>query len=115
MNGNYYNNGYANNQQSASFGYQKDFNNLVQQRGYDRLYDEDNYIDNILKFNVGKKIRVSTATPNGTEMKSQSFEGIIENVGKDYLIISDPKTGEWLVVPLIYITFITFEEPIKYN
>ena len=90
------------------------FNNMQRQDTYNPFMD-DAYIENVLKNNRGMKVEVHVSLPGSNELQDKVFAGIIEQTGKDHLIISSPKDGEWNIIPLIYITFITFEEPIKYN
>ena len=74
---------------------------------------ENNYLHLILKDNKGKKVKVYSSFPYATEWKNKLFEGVIENSEKDFLIISDPKNGEWNIIPVQFIDYINFEERIK--
>ena len=85
MNGNYYENGYMNNTSDS--------------------------IINILRQNIGKKVRISLNIPN---MEDRTYNGIIERVGDDYLIISNPTNDEWQMFLMVYLSYITFEERINY-
>mgnify|MGYP002869602215 CR=1 FL=1 len=67
-----------------------------------------------LYWNIGKKIRLYITIPGSSEWQNKEFKGIIENVNKDHIILSDPASGEWHLIPIIYLGFITFEEKIKY-
>jgi len=40
------------------------------------------------------------------------FKGIIEQSGRDHIILSDPTTGEWYLILMIYINYIKFDERI---
>lgn len=117
MNGNFYNGTYQNgdfpgiginnntipNQQTiTSYQEQKDIN-------------EQSYIENIIRLNRGKKARLHITVPGSNEWQDKVFEGIIEQAGKDHIIVSNPNNGEWYLILLIYLDFVTFEEPIKYN
>lgn len=77
--------------------------------------DEQSYIENILRLNRGKKARFHVTVPGSVEWQDRVFEGIIEQSGKDHIILSNPNTGEWYLVLMIYLDFVTFEEPINYN
>ncbi len=77
--------------------------------------DEQSYIENILRLNRGKKARFHVTVPGSIEWQDRVFEGIIEQSGKDHIIVSNPNTGEWYLVLMIYLDFVTFEEPINYN
>lgn len=71
------------------------------------------YIKEILKNNNGKKIRIYMSFPNINEQKE--IKGIIEQSGEEYITLSNPTTGEWYILPKIFINYITFEENINYN
>lgn len=77
--------------------------------------DEQSYIENILRLNKGKKARFHVTVPGSVEWQDRVFEGIIEQSGKDHIIVSNPNTGEWYLVLMIYLDFVTFEEPINYK
>lgn len=77
--------------------------------------DEQSYIENILRLNRGKKARFHVTVPGSIEWQDRVFDGIIEQSGKDHIIVSNPNTGEWYLVLMIYLDFVTFEEPINYK
>ena len=76
---------------------------------------EQSYIENILRLNKGKKIRVHMTFPDSNEFRDREFSGIIEQAGRDHLIISEPGSGKWELLLMIYVDFITFDEPINYS
>ena len=78
-------------------------------------YNEQSYIENILRMNKGKKVTVHMTFPDSIEFKDREFKGIIEQSGKDHIILSDPTTGKWFLLLMIYVDFITFDEYINYN
>lgn len=112
MNGSFYNsygnNNFPNsntvpNQQSVpSYQEQKDL-------------DEQSYIENIIRLNRGKKARFYITVPGSNEYIDKEFSGIIEQAGKDHIIVSNPSNGEWYLILLIYLNFVIFDEPIKSN
>lgn len=77
--------------------------------------DEQSYIENILRLNRGKKARFHVTVPGSIEWQDRVFDGIIEQSGKDHIIVSNPSTGEWYLILMIYLDFVTFEEPINYK
>ena len=87
--------------------YKSDFldNNIV----------NDNGIIDVLKLNIGKKVRLNVTIPGSKESQDRVFEGIIEKVGNDYLIVSNPTNGEWYFILPVYLGFITFDEQINYR
>lgn len=72
----------------------------------------DIYIENLLRFNRGKEVKVYMSFPNSNE---KEFTGIMELSGKDFIIISEPSTGKWQMLPIMYLDYITFDEKINYN
>ncbi len=77
--------------------------------------DEISYIENILRLNKGKNVRVHMTFPDSTEWRDLEFTGIIEESGRDHIILSEPATGKWQLLLMIYVDFITFDERINYS
>ena len=78
------------------------------------LTAEQSYIENILRLNKGKKARFHITVPGSSEWQDRVFDGIIEQAGRDHIIVSNPTTGEWYLILMIYLDFVTFEEPINF-
>ena len=81
---------------------------------YTDLPLEQSYIENILRLNRGKKAKLHVTVPGSTLWQDRVFEGIIEQSGRDHVIMSNPNTGEWYLVLMIYLDFVTFDEPINF-
>ncbi len=79
------------------------------------LPSEQSYIENILRLNKGKQVRVHMTFPDSNEFRDREFKGIIEQSGRDHIILSDPKNGTWELLLMIYVDFISFDEPINYS
>ncbi|MBE6160543.1 MAG: spore coat protein GerQ [Lactobacillales bacterium] len=79
------------------------------------LPSEQSYIENILRLNKGKQVRVHMTFPDSTEYRDREFKGIIEQSGRDHIILSEPSTGTWELLLMIYVNFISFDEPINYS
>lgn len=110
MNGNYY--------QNPTFPTAVNPNNNFED-GYiagqqSNVDSEQSYIENILRLNKGKKIKAYVSFPDSNTWKDKIFEGIIEQAGRDHLIISDPKTGDWYLILMIYLNYVEFDERIDY-
>ena len=86
--------------------------NLIQK--IDNSVATNNFIENILSLNIGKKAKVYVTIPNSNEWQNKIFDGIIEQTGNDYIILSNPD-GEWYVIRIIYLDFIIFEESVKFK
>ena len=76
---------------------------------------EQSYIENILRLNKGKLVTVYATFENNTEWNAKIFKGIIEAAGRDHLIISDPQTGERILLPMVYLDYVLFSEEIEYE
>ena len=59
---------------------------------------EQSYIENILRLNRGKKVEIYASYPDSDEWRNKVFSGIIEQSGRDHIILSDPKTGDWYLI-----------------
>lgn len=73
---------------------------------------EQSYIENILRLNRGKNVEIYASYPDSNEWRNKVFSGIVEQSGRDHIILSDPKTGEWYLILLIYVNFIKSNERI---
>lgn len=76
---------------------------------------EQSYIENILRLNKGKKVRAYFSYPDSNEWRDKIYEGIIEEAGRDHLVMSDPKTGRWFLLRMIYLNYVDFDEKINYS
>ena len=72
---------------------------------------EDNNI--LFKKNVGKKVKIYATFSNSKEWRDKILSGIIEGINNNFLIISDPRLGVWYIIPIIYVSYIEFEEKIN--
>ena len=76
---------------------------------------EQSYIENILRLNKGKRVRAYFCFPDSNEWRDRVFTGIIEEAGRDHLILSDPNTGNWFMILMIYLNYVEFDERINYS
>ena len=88
--------------------YQYPFNNQNND-----MQDEQSYIENILRLNLGKTISVYMNFEN-SQWGSKIFKGKLEAAGKDHIIISDLNTNMRYLLLTIYLDYITFDEEINY-
>lgn len=77
-----------------------------------------NTSDNIYMEDVLKKIEPIKATfymtfSGSNEWRDKVFTGILEAAGRDHVVLSDPTTGKWYILPNIYVDYIEFDEDIK--
>lgn len=76
---------------------------------------EQSYIENILRLNKGKRVNAYVSYPDSSEWQNKVYTGIIEEAGRDHLIISDPVTGYWYLIRMIYLDYVEFMEKINYS
>ncbi|MBU8905826.1 spore coat protein GerQ [Desertibacillus haloalkaliphilus] len=76
---------------------------------------EQSYIENILRLNRGKIVRVHMTFENNPEWTSRVFVGRLEEAGRDHIVISDPETGRWYLLLMVYLDFVSFDEEIEYE
>lgn len=80
------------------------------------LPTEQSYIENILRLNKGKKATVYMTFEDGTDGgKRQVFKGEIEAAGRDHIILSDQDSGMRYLLLMVYLDYVTFDEPINYS
>jgi len=76
---------------------------------------EQSYLENILRLNKGRKVTMFFSFPDSIEWRDRIFKGIIEEAGRDHVIVSNPENGEWYLLPMIYLNYVNFNEEIKYS
>ena len=117
MNNNYFDKFVTNRQQSTNMNSSSNSNqmNIPISNYASNLPIEQSYIENILRLNKGKKVTIHMTFPDSEQFKDREFIGILEEAGRDHIILSDPATGKWFLLLMIYVDFITFEEKINYS
>ncbi len=73
------------------------------------------YIENILRSNKGKNVKVYYSYPDSEKWKDVEYNGVIEEAGIDHVIIKDSTSGSWYLLRMIYLNYVEFIEPITYN
>lgn len=79
------------------------------------LPQEQSFIENILRLNKSKKIKAYVSYPDSSAWQNKVYEGILEEAGKDHLIIRDPISNTWYLIRIIYLNYVEFMEPINYK
>lgn len=86
---------------------------IQQPQTQQQFQDEQSYIENILRLNLGKMVTVYMNFEN-SQWGSKVFKGRLEAAGKDHIIISEPQTGIRYLLLSIYLDYVTFDEEINY-
>ncbi|MEX2460207.1 MAG: spore coat protein GerQ [Paenibacillaceae bacterium] len=76
---------------------------------------EQSYIENILRFNLGKVGTFYMTYENNSQWNAKVFKGKIEAAGRDHIIISDSKTGMRFLLLMVNLDYVTFDEELKYT
>jgi len=63
-----------------------------------------NYVDEYLKNNIGKTIEVHVSFSDSIEWRDSVFKGILESVGKDYIVVNTD--NKKYIIWSIYIDYI---------
>lgn len=74
-----------------------------------------NSLSNLLNTNIGKKVSIYTTFKDSIDFRDVEFNGIIEQISEKYILLSNPETGKWYLIPVEYINYIKFDENINYN
>lgn len=75
---------------------------------------EQSYIENILRNNIGKRVRAFVSFPDSIEWRDRIFTGVIEHAGRDNLIITDTDNNNSYLILMIYLNYVEFDEKITY-
>ena len=75
---------------------------------------EQSYIENIIRNNIGKKVRVHASFSDSVEWRYRVFTGIIEHAGRDNLVLNDVENNKHYLILMIYVDFFEFDEEIIY-
>lgn len=78
------------------------------------VVNEQSYIENILRMNKGKNAKFFVSYPESSAWQNKQYTGIIEEAGKDHLIVKDNSSGSWYLIRLIYLDYVEFMEAINY-
>ena len=63
-----------------------------------------NYVDEYLKGNIGKKVECHISFSDSIEWRDTIFTGILETVGKDYIVVNED--NKRYIIWSIYIDYI---------
>ncbi len=78
------------------------------------IYNEQSYIENILRLNKGKIVTIYMSF-EGSQWGSKIFRGEIMEAGRDHIILKDVQNKVNYLLLTIYLSYITFDETIDYD
>nr|WP_238996522.1 spore coat protein GerQ [Paenibacillus pinistramenti] len=76
---------------------------------------EQSYIENILRLNLGKIGTFYMTYENNSQWNAKIFKGVLEAAGRDHIIISDPATGQRVILLMVNLDYATFDQPLVYT
>lgn len=76
---------------------------------------QQSYIENILRLNKGKRVKVYMTFEMNTEWNAKVFEGVIEAAGRDHLILSEEGTGRRVLLLMVYLDWVEFQGEVNYE
>lgn len=76
---------------------------------------EMSYIENILRLNRGKLGTFYFTYENNQEWNAVVYRGVVEEAGRDHIILSDPETGRWYLLLMVNFDYATFDEELEYD
>ena len=76
-------------------------------------YNESEYASNLLHKNIGKKVKIYVSFGDSIEWRDSIFEGIIEETGKDYILIYNKETNQRYLLWNVYLDYIVFEDQLN--
>lgn len=99
---------------SAPTPYQNPFMNPYENYQTPSYYQEQSYVENILRLNRGK---IATIYMNfeGSQWGSKIFRGEIIGAGRDHIILRDNQTKANYLLLTIYLSYVTFDDNIEYD
>lgn len=71
------------------------------------------YLENIIRLNKGNLATVHLTFSAHSEKPNMVVRGNIIASGRDHLILLDPETGTYYVLLMVFVDYITFNEPIQ--
>ena len=73
------------------------------------------YLGNILKLNVGKLGKFYFTYSDSDKWRDKSYVGIVEDVGRDYILIKDPNSEKRFLLSFIYLLWVEFDEELDFQ
>ena len=67
-----------------------------------QIYNEQSYIENILRLNKGKVGTFHMTYSDSLEWRDKVYKGVVLAAGKDHIVISDQRDGKRYILLLVY-------------
>ena len=76
-------------------------------------YNKDEYGENLIRKNIGKKATFYASFSDSIQWRDSIFEGIIEDAGKDYVLLYNRDNNKRFLLWNVYLDYIVFDEPLN--
>lgn len=76
---------------------------------------QQTYLENILRLNIGKLGTFYFTYTSSDDWRDRAYKGVIEQVGRDHFVVSDPKNQKHYIFQFVYFNWAEFDEPINYS
>ena len=110
MNGNYQNYSYPNSMYNQSVGTQPPYTNFPNTQNQ---IDQFPYAYNILNNNPNQIADFYMSYPDSVQWRDRVFSGKIIHSTREYTLLNNQDTGEWYVLPSIYLNYVIFNEQVN--
>lgn len=71
---------------------------------------ENSFVNAVLKTAVGKEAKYYFTYPDSIKWRDMVYEGRLELVGEDFIVIRDKTTKHLHVLLMLYLEYVVFEE-----
>lgn len=75
-------------------------------------YNPKDYAENLFKANVGKRLEVYVSFSDSIEWRDSIFRGILEDAGRDFLLIRDEVSNKRYLLWNVYLDYVVFDEEV---
>ena len=76
-------------------------------------YTREEYAENLIRKNIGKKAAFYMSFSDSIQWRDSIFEGIIEDAGKDYVLIYNQENNKRFLLWNVYLDYIVFDEQLN--
>jgi len=76
-------------------------------------YTREEYAANLLKNNIGKRASFYVSFGDSIKWRDSIFEGIIQEAGKDYVLIYNPESNKRYLLWNVYLDYIVFDQQLN--
>ena len=73
------------------------------------------YMGNIIRLNIGKLGTFYFTYSDSEKWRDKSYVGIVEDVGRDYILIKDPNSEKRFLLSFIYLLWVEFDEELDFQ